>query len=147
MPPDVVKRMPSRTQNTFKRAYDNKLARPIGWWEPDHDAVGLVQVWLFALGESMSRSVSLEIDDDTLVPDGVFGNETYLAVQSFQRKAHIKPDGMVGHDTLDAFREELKKKNFVKPVQTTTEVIIKATPPRPCPRGALICADPVWHFD
>lgn len=141
MMPDIVNRMPSRTRNTFNLAYDNSKKRPIGWWEPDKDAVGLVQAWLLALGESMAKSASFELDDDTITSDGIFGEETFRAVQSFQRKNHLTADGMVGHDTLDALREALKKKVFVPPVQTTTEVIIEGTPPRPCPPGALICPD------
>jgi murein L,D-transpeptidase YcbB/YkuD len=139
MMPDVVNRMPSRTQNTFNLAYDNAKKRPIGWWEPDRDAVGLVQAWLLALGESMPKSASLE--HNSITSDGIYGEETYRAVQSFQRKNHLTPDGLVGHNTLDALREALKRRIFVPPVETTTEVIIVGTPPKPCPPGALICPD------
>lgn len=141
MMPDVVSRMPSRTRNTFKLAYDNSKKRPIGWWEPDRDAVGLVQAWLLALGESMEKSASFDSDENRIFSDGIYGEETYLAVQSFQRKNHLTPDGLVGHDTLDALRESLHKRIIVPPVQTTTEVIIVGTPPKPCPPGALICPD------
>jgi len=89
----------------------------------------------------MQRSASFELDDDTITADGVYGDETFRAVQSFQRKNHLTPDGLVGHDTLDALREALKRRILVPPVQTTTEVIIVGTPPKPCPPGALICAD------
>jgi peptidoglycan hydrolase-like protein with peptidoglycan-binding domain len=141
MMPDIVQKMPPQTQATFNRAYDNSKKRPIGWWDPDKDAVGLIQAWLLALGESMAKSASFELDDDTITADGVFGDETFHAVQSFQRKNRLTADGMVGHDTLDSLREALKKRTFVPPVQTTTEVIIVGTPPRPCPPGALICPD------
>lgn len=147
MPPDIVKRMPARTQSTFKRAYDNKLKRPIGWWEPDDLAVGLLQAWLVGLGESLPKSTSIDPNGD-IDADGVFAEETFDAVKSFQRKAKLKADGMVGHDTLDALRAALLKKNFTSPVVTTSEVIIKAIPvPRQCPPGALICAEPTWKFE
>lgn len=141
MMPDIVAKMPPRTQITFNRAYDNSKKRPIGWWEPDKDAVGLIQAWLLALGESMEKSASFELDDDTITTDGIFGDETFHAVQSFQRKHGLTSDGMVGHATLDAFREALKTGVFSPPIQTTTEVIIEGTPPKPCPPGALICPD------
>lgn len=140
MMPDVVFRLAPRQQATFKRAYDNAQRRPIGWWDPDDIAVGLVQAWLVFVGESLPRSTKIE-PDGSIQADGIFGDETFKAVQSFQRKNKLKGDGMVGHDTLDAFREAIAKHRPTPPVQTTSEVIIIGTPPKPCPPGALICPD------
>lgn len=43
--------------------------------------------------------------------DGVFGEETFDAVEEFQVRAGVKPDGMVGRNTLDIFAEEIAKRN------------------------------------
>ncbi len=144
MMPDVVDRLPPRNRDRFYLAYDNSKERPIGWWEPDDLSVGLVQAWLVALGEKLPKSTKIDADGD-IMADGVFGQETFDAVQSFQRKAHLKDDGMVGHDTLDAIRDALRAR-IRPPAKQTSEVFIKkptefTRPPRPCPPGALICAD------
>ena len=144
MMPDVVDRLPPGSRGRFYLAYENVKKRPIGWWEPDDLAVGLVQAWLFALGEKLPKSAKVAPDGD-IIADGVFGQETFDAVKSFQRKKHIKDDGMVGHDTLDAFRAALRAR-ISPPAKSSSQVFIKkpnefTRPPRPCPPGALICAD------
>ncbi len=144
MMPDVVARLPPRNRDRFDLAYDNSKQRPFGWWEPDDLSVGLIQAWLFALGEKLPKSAKVD-DAGNIEADGVFGQETFDAVKSFQRKSHIKGDGMVGRDTLDAFRDALRAR-ITPPAKQDSQVFVKkpnefASPPRPCPPGALICAD------
>jgi murein L,D-transpeptidase YcbB/YkuD len=141
MMPDVVSRLPAANRARFELAYDNARQRPIGWWEQDDLSVGLVQAWLFALGEKLPKSTKVD-SDGSIEADGIFGQETFDAVVSFQRKHEIKADGMVGHDTLDAFRDALRAR---MPKPANTQVFVKKPPhvfPKPCPPGALICADP-----
>jgi hypothetical protein len=143
MMPDVVNRMPPRQRDRFYLAYDNARKRPIGWWEPDDIVVGLVQAWLFVLGENLPKSAWIETDG-TIAAKGIFDQETFLAVQSFQRKMHIDADGMVGHDTLDALAWQLRLL-MGRPAQPSRQVFVKprdTIPPRPCSPDALICPDP-----
>jgi peptidoglycan hydrolase-like protein with peptidoglycan-binding domain len=66
----------------FQLAYENKK-RPIGWWEPNKEATGLIQSYLKALGYNLAKSVKVEESPDgvTFEPDGIFGPETYDAVK------------------------------------------------------------------
>jgi len=142
MVPDVVAHLPPTHRRRFELADDNTKKRPIGWWEPDEIAVGLVQVWLFALGEKLPKSTRVE-PDGTIFADGIFGQETFDAVKSFQRKKHLTPDGMVGHDTLEAFRDGLRARRITPPANPSSQVFVKKPNQfaKPCPRGSLICAD------
>jgi peptidoglycan hydrolase-like protein with peptidoglycan-binding domain len=138
MMPQVVDKLPLHSRNRFNLAYDNSKRRPISRWETDDLVVGIIQAWLVILGESLPKSTSVQADGD-IETDGDFGGETHLAVQSFQRKKHIKDDGMVGHDTLDALGAAVQALKHVK----TTKAFIKKPNEvrRACPPGAPICPD------
>jgi murein L,D-transpeptidase YcbB/YkuD len=139
MLPRGVEHLPSASRERFQLAYDNAKKRPIGWWETDDIAVGIVQAWLRALGGDLPKSTSVDADGN-IEADGIFGEETFKAVQAFQRKKKIKPDGMVGHDTLDALNEALRTE-IRRPSQPTSTVFVKKPGefPRRCQMS--ICPD------
>lgn len=59
------------------------------------EAVRLVQQALIDLGHLLPISTRKYHS-----PDGTYGNETYNQVKSFQRKHPLKPDGIVGKNTM-----------------------------------------------
>jgi peptidoglycan hydrolase-like protein with peptidoglycan-binding domain len=125
----------------FQQAYDEKK-RPIGWWEPNKEAAGLVQVFLHVLGYKLPKSVRVVAEEGgTLVPDGIFGPETYAVVKQFQRDSHIKDDGMVGKDTFDAL-EAAMNRHKKRPHEPSYHNVIIDQRQRPCRPGELICPDP-----
>jgi peptidoglycan hydrolase-like protein with peptidoglycan-binding domain len=122
----------------FDEAYTDKK-RPIGWWERNSEAAGLVQCYLHILGYSMKKSVKVETSPVTREPDGIFGQESVNAVWKFQKDNQLTADGMVGQETFDKMAKLLDKPrvshSFVR------EVIIDKHP-RKCRPNELICADP-----
>jgi peptidoglycan hydrolase-like protein with peptidoglycan-binding domain len=142
MYPGNASRMLSPTGlRRFDVAYENRQL-PIGWGEPNQEAVGLIQVYLHVLGYNLKMSVKVDKAGRSLTPDGKFGNETLAAVKQFQRDMKIKDDGMVGHDTLDALGAAIDPPRpahhgFVEEIITPP---LRA--PKPCPPGSLICPDP-----
>jgi len=112
--PSFVSRLPLPVQLRFPEAYANPR-RPIAWGEPNHEAVAVVQLWLDVLSYypfnpiSVKRTGSPDVVPGELEADGIFGNETLEAVKYFQRAHGLRPDGMVGHDTLDQFDIELNR--------------------------------------
>jgi hypothetical protein len=123
----------------FQEAYDDKK-RPIGWWEPNKVAAGLVQVFLHILGYNLTKSVKIDAEG-SLVPDGIFGQETYNAVVQFQRDNELVHDGMVGKDTFDALEVAMKRRKSRRHEPSYHNVIIDQHK-RPCRPGELICPDP-----
>ena len=142
MLPSIVEKLPLASKNRFKLAFSNRL-RPIGIGEPDDIAIGLVQAWLNALDIPLPKSTSRN-PDGSITADGIFGSETHGAVKQFQARNGLKPDGMVGKDTLDKIAEKLGEK-FHKPRQTEPDrkagVIVVKRPFR-CPPDSLICPEP-----
>jgi hypothetical protein len=67
-------------------------------------AVHLVQFALLDLGYNLPRSTG-----GTFSPDGIFGDETFAAVQSFQRANRIRDDGEVGRNTMLALDTALAR--------------------------------------
>nr|WP_261772021.1 peptidoglycan-binding domain-containing protein [Clostridium botulinum] len=49
--------------------------------------------------------------------DGIWGNDTYIAVKSFQKDCNLKSDGWVGNDTYHKIEAEYNKKMGIKPKQ------------------------------
>lgn len=49
--------------------------------------------------------------------DGIWGNDTYIAVKSFQKDCNLKCDGWVGNDTYHKIEAEYNKKMGIKPKQ------------------------------
>ena len=137
MLPKSVSSLDLKDQARFQEADTNKH-RPIGWWEPNHMCVGLVQVWLFILGGKLAKSVKTDPGGD-LIPDGDFGQETFDAVMAFQKENGMKPDGLVGHDTLDMINQRLPRRRLKPPTTHNSNVIIRK---RRCPPGTLICPEP-----
>jgi hypothetical protein len=78
--------------------------RPIAFGEPQSISVARIQFALVQIGYSMPNSFARG------GPDGVFGDETLRTVRKFQSDKHLRPDGMVGPDTLDALDAELNKR-------------------------------------
>ena len=55
------------------------------------------------LGDWNEKVLALQVRlNDGLVVDGMFGPKTFLAVQAFQSKHHLTPDGIAGPMTLNA---------------------------------------------
>ena len=141
MLPPIVKTLPVATRDRFELAYTDPK-RPIGIWERDDIAVSLVQAWMFGLGvSSMPKSIRFDPRTQQISADGVFGDETRKAVIAFQKACEIKPDGMVGHDTLDKISERLHRRVPQPPVTRGAAVTAVKRPYR-CPPGALICPEP-----
>jgi|SRR4051812_46143902 len=126
----------------FQLAYDNKK-RPIGWWESDKEAAGVVQLFLHVLGYDMTKSVKVGTVDGkpSLTPDGIFGQETYNAVVKFQRDHELVHDGMVGKDTFDALEVAMNRLKR-RPAEPSYHNVIIDQHTRRCRPGALICPDP-----
>lgn len=57
-----------------------------------------------ALQEQLNRVGARDAQGRVLVPDGEFGRRTREAVEAFQCSRDLKPDGIVGRDTLGALR-------------------------------------------
>lgn len=77
----------------------------------DIDAVRRIQKALVALGFALPRSFPNGPNND---PDGVFGDETFTAVQKFQQRVFPKFsewDGRVGKNTLTEMDNRLPKKS------------------------------------
>jgi peptidoglycan hydrolase-like protein with peptidoglycan-binding domain len=140
MMPPIVKKLPLLTQKRFEHAYTN-TKRPIAVGDNDDIAVSLVQVWLTHLGYSLPISVTITPDDGAYRADGVFGDETRRAVQAFQMRNGLRPDGMVGHDTLDKICENLYRPKIHTPLTRAATVHVAMRRYR-CPPGALICSEP-----
>nr|WP_261783277.1 peptidoglycan-binding domain-containing protein [Clostridium botulinum] len=49
--------------------------------------------------------------------DGIWGNDTYIAVKSFQKDCNLKSDGWVGNDTYHKIEAEYNKRMGIKPKQ------------------------------
>lgn len=143
MLPPIVEKLPLATRKRFDLAYNNALRRPIGMGEPDDIAIGMIQAWLNALDIPLPKSTKRN-PDDTVSADGIYGSETYEAVKKFQAANGLKPDGMVGHDTLDKIAEKLGEKfhkpRVTEPTRNANIIVVKR--PYRCPPGALICPEP-----
>ena len=63
--------------------------------EKDQEAVAILQTCFVELGFPMPRSTK-----PSGLFDGVFGQETEAVVKQFQQKNQLKPDGIVGRNTL-----------------------------------------------
>jgi peptidoglycan hydrolase-like protein with peptidoglycan-binding domain len=74
-------------------ASDNRPEIGIG--EKDQKAVEALQTCFVELGFEMRRSTK-----PNGLLDGIFGQETEAAVKKFQQANGLKPDGIVGRDTL-----------------------------------------------
>jgi peptidoglycan hydrolase-like protein with peptidoglycan-binding domain len=74
--------------------------------------------------------------------DGAFGSDTYNAVVAFQSANGLKPDGMVGHDTLDTISAKLHPPTFLHAPTTRSSAVNVLKKKYRCPPGALICAEP-----
>ncbi|WP_274628704.1 peptidoglycan-binding domain-containing protein [Arvimicrobium flavum] len=122
----------------FDEAY-NDTRTPIGWWERNTEAAGLVQAYLYTLGYDLMQSVKVTDGGASITPDGAFGPETFRAVQKFQRDKGIKDDGMVGQNTFDELAKALDKPRPAH--QFVRDVTIQSLK-RPCRPGDLICPDP-----
>jgi hypothetical protein len=122
----------------FQEAYENKK-KPIGWWDRNYEAVGVVQCYLYVLGYDVSKSVKVD-GDKSITPDGAFGQETFNAVQNFQLHNHLKPDGMVGQETFDAMAAKLDPPR--PPAHESFKAAVIQHVRRPCRPGDLICPDP-----
>ena len=96
-------------------AYTNR-ARPLGIGEPQGTATARIQAALVRLGYDLPISTR---EGGT---DGIFGDETRRVVIRFQNSNGLKPDGLVGHLTLDKLDAQL---NAIGP-----------TPPLPAPEDA-----------
>jgi hypothetical protein len=138
MMPSVVHKLPPAQKKRFEDAH-NDPKKPIGWWDRDDIAVGLVQAWLHWLGYSLP--ISTKKEPGGVAADGIFGTETWQAVVAFQKDSKIKPDGMVGHDTLSKLTEALRKR-FPDPPLTRNAGVTVVSRPYRCPPGAFICKDP-----
>lgn len=57
--------------------------------------IHLVQFALLDLGYALPRSTG-----GLMSPDGIYGDETVAAIQTFQRSKHLSPDGELGRNTL-----------------------------------------------
>ena len=100
---------------------------PFAWGETGL-GVAILQAGLIALGYPLPKSVKKK----TRAPDGVLGDETFLAVKAFQTAHKLKPDGIAGRKTIRAMDAEL-------PLPTPTVVVKppkpKGPPKRPKPVG------------
>jgi peptidoglycan hydrolase-like protein with peptidoglycan-binding domain len=139
MLPLIVEKMPSPTRQRLHDAFDNPK-RAIGFGEPDHDAVGLVQVLLQTVGIPLPISVKVH-PDLSLSADGKFGDETKTAVTKFQTREGLKPDGLVGHDTLSALNAGIPRVHPVTPALGGPASQTIRTKPFRCSPAALICPD------
>lgn len=142
MMPSSVEHLPPATRARFELAFTNKL-RPIGWGEPDDIAVGVIQAWLNALDIPLPKSTSRDLEGN-IQADGIYGSETFRAIKKFQELNQLKPDGMVGENTLNKFHEKLHEKFTVRVVSNPPKnaaVTVKKRPFR-CPPGTLICPEP-----
>jgi hypothetical protein len=126
----------------FQLAYDEKK-RPIGWWEADREAAGLVQAYLHTLGYNLPKSIKVQTDPQhgpSITADGVFGQETFNAVVKFQKDNGLKADGMVGADTFDALARKLDKPRLASHGSYNAATFVHVR--RTCRPGQLICPDP-----
>jgi peptidoglycan hydrolase-like protein with peptidoglycan-binding domain len=78
----------------LEKAASNKPA--MGWGEKG-EPVRVIQQALIDLGYWLDISTK-----KFGTPDGIFGNETFDRVKSFQRSKSLFPDGIVGRLTMDA---------------------------------------------
>ncbi len=88
------------TDPRIQIAYTDK-ARPLAVGEPQGIATARIQAALVRLG------YKLPISTRGGGADGKFGDETRKAVISFQNANGLKPDGLVGHNTLDKLDAQL----------------------------------------
>ncbi len=137
----VVTKLPPPSRKRFEEAYADRM-KPIAWGEHDDIVVGILQAWLFTLGFLFTNSKSiLKVDAEGIMTDGIFRNETRDAVIAFQTKYELKPDGLVGHNTLDKLYEKLHGGHPRAPITRNASVTV-APKPYLCPPGTLICAEP-----
>jgi peptidoglycan hydrolase-like protein with peptidoglycan-binding domain len=102
----------------------------------------VVQAWLAYLDFPLPKSSKVLDGGRVVVLDGVFGEETFDAVKKFQVRAGVKPDGMVGRNTLDKFAEEIAKRNRRHtPISKNAAVDVVPKGYR-CHPGVLICKEP-----
>lgn len=141
MMPTGVADLQEPTRRRFQEAYDVPR-RPIGWWEPNHQSVGVVQAWLAYLDFPLPKSSKVLDGGRVVVLDGVFGEETFDVVKKFQVRVGVKPDGMVGRNTLDKFAAEIAKRNRRHtPISKNAAVDVVPKGYR-CHPGMLICKEP-----
>jgi peptidoglycan hydrolase-like protein with peptidoglycan-binding domain len=141
MLPTGVADLQPPARRRFQEAYDNPK-RPIGWWDPDHQSVGVVQAWLLYLDFPLPKSSKVLSSGQVVILDGVFGEETFAAVRQFQARTGVKPDGMVGRNTLDRFAAEIAKRNRRHtPISKSAAVDVVPRGYR-CNPGMLICKEP-----
>lgn len=138
MLPTIVKKLPPPSRKRFEEAYSN-WKKPIAWGEHDDIVVGVLQAWLVALGFPLPKST--KVTADGIESDGIFYQETWDAVTAFQRRYELKPDGLVGHNTLDMIYEKLHAMHPRPPITRNASVTVAPRPYR-CPPGALICPEP-----
>ena len=67
------------------------------------EAVVVLQLALIDLGASMPRSTK----NNTVLPDGIFGLETFQAVSDFQRLNGLSVDGVAGQQTLAEIERQI----------------------------------------
>jgi len=93
---------------------------PLKKFEPDRDAVALLQQALVDIGFEMPISLAKG------KPDGIYGDETVNTVADFQTEQTLQRDGQAGHDTLH--RLDLI---FANPPLTEQSVLV-------CPHGGRV---------
>lgn len=105
----------------LEEAYDNHYPLRIG---ERGTPVGLVQQGLIDDGILLPNSTAI----GTAPPDGIFGGETYRAVQEFQGKHGLDVDGEVGRQTMGRLDQLAGARTTVPPVTEGPEDIYEGIP-------------------
>ena len=125
-----------RDDPQLQDAFDNRPSLRLGQSGP---AIQKIQQALINLGFIFSRSIR----DGT--PDGIFGHETFLVIQGFQRRQGIQVDGVIGRQTLGELDGLLTSSHVPGTPATRAATSVRATNVRP-PRF-LPCGGFDWAID
>jgi len=121
-----------RGDQQLQDAFDDRPPLRLGQRGP---AIQKIQQALLDLGFNLARSG----------PDGIFGHDTFLVLQGFQRRQGIQVDGVVGRQTLGELDGLLTSSHVPGSPASKAATFVSATTVRP-PRF-LACGGFDWAID